>query len=171
MPSVSMTVPYMRTTLLHVPRRDLVLASADSLYLRITVVDSDRACAQAIELSGGIGGPGAQMAVWVDSHGQWCHDYGANPPARGYPLWTGTGLLGDALGSFDFVFPSGTMANWPRRCGWSVQLTYDTTGAEVLAAGALHVRKLGAPFNFAAPVLTTDDYIPVHTDIEEQVFG
>ena len=38
MPSFAMTVPYMRTSPLHIPRRDLVLGRADSLFLRVTVV-------------------------------------------------------------------------------------------------------------------------------------
>ena len=36
MPSFAMTVPYMRTSPLRIPRRDLVLGRADSLFLRVT---------------------------------------------------------------------------------------------------------------------------------------
>jgi hypothetical protein len=98
MPSFAMTVPYIRTSPIHIPRRDLVLAAADSLSLRVTVVDSDRACSQAIELTGGIGGPGAQFSVWADTHEPHCWDYGANRPACGQILWTGAGVLSDAPG-------------------------------------------------------------------------
>jgi hypothetical protein len=132
-------------------------------------VDSDSVCAQAIELSGGIGGPGAQFTVWADAPGAWHDDYGTMLPVSGQVLANVVGVPGDALGSFDFSLPSGTMAGWPRRCRWAVQLNYDTTGAEVLMAGSLHVRMLGTAFSFDAPVLMTDDYRPVHTDIEEQV--
>ena len=41
MSSFAMTVPIARTSPIHIPRRDLVLGRADSLYLRVTVVDSD----------------------------------------------------------------------------------------------------------------------------------
>ena len=76
MPSFAMTLPYMRTSPIHVPRRDLVLGRADSLYLRVTVVDSDNPCAQALEMSGGIGGPVLQMLVWPDHHYRNSWDYG-----------------------------------------------------------------------------------------------
>jgi hypothetical protein len=52
-----------------------------------------------------------------------------------------------------------------------VQLNYDTQGAEVLMAGRLHVRMLGTAYSFAAPALETDDFIPIHTDIEEPVLA
>jgi hypothetical protein len=172
MPSFAMTVPYMRTSPLHIPRRDLVLAAADSLFLRVTVVDSDNPCAQAIELTGGIGGPAAQFIVWADAPGRYHDDYGTMLPVSGQVLANVAGVPGDALGSFDFAFTSGTMANWPRRTRWCVQLNYDTQGAEVLAAGSLHVRMLGTAYAFIAPLLETDDYIPIHTDTTaEQVLA
>ena len=77
MPSFAMTVPYLRTSPVHIPRRDLVLGRADSLFLRVTVVDSDSVCAQGIDLSGGLGGPVLQMLVWPDQHHRGAWDYGA----------------------------------------------------------------------------------------------
>ena len=62
-------------------------------------------------------------------------------------LWAGTGVISGAIGAFDISFPSGTMASWPRRCGWLVQLNYDTTGVEVLMSGRLHLRNIGAAFS------------------------
>ena len=38
MPTFAMTVPYLRTSPVHIPRRDLVLGRADSVFLRVTVV-------------------------------------------------------------------------------------------------------------------------------------
>lgn len=171
MPSFAMTVPYMRTSPLHIPRRDFVLAAADSLFLRVTVVDSDNPCAQALDVTGGIGGPAAQFLVWSDAPGQFHDDYGTMLPVSGQVLANVAGVPGDALGSFDFSLPSGTMASWPRRCRWCVQLNYDTTSADVLMAGAIHVRMLGTAFGHSVPLLETDDYIPIHTDIEEQVLA
>ena len=170
MASIAMTVPYLRTSMLHIPRRDLVLAVADSLYLRVTVVDSDNPCAQALELTGGIGGPAAVFSVWADQQG-WHDDYGMMLPRCGQIVFCAAGTVSDAIGAFDFFFPSGTMACWPRRCGWAVQLTYDTCGAEVLATGRIHVRQIGHPFHLVTPHLQTDDYTPLHTDTEEHLFA
>ena len=183
MPSLAITVPYMRTSPLYIPRRDLVLASADSLYLRVTIVDSDNPCAQALALSGGIGGPSAQLLFWADTQpktgwGGW-YDYGWGYYTDGWPyastrqmLLTVPGALSDATGAFDFSVPSGTMSSWPLRCGWAVQLNYDSAGAEVLMTGTANIRRgLGLPFTLAAPVLETDAFIPIHTDTEEQVLA
>ena len=129
MSSFAMTVPYMRTSPLHIPRHDLVLGLADSLFLRVTVVDSDNPCAQAIELTGGIGGPVLQMTVWADSYyrnswgsGGWGYDYrnswdyGSMPLWQQAPVWTGLGVISDApSGTFDIAFPTATMSAWPRR--------------------------------------------------------
>ena len=141
------------------------------MFLRVTVVDSDNPCAQAIDLTGGIGGPTLRMLVWPDTCYRTSWDYGALPPAPQSVLWAGTGVISDAIGAFDISFPSGTMASWPRRCGWLVQLNYDTTGVEVLMSGRLHLRNIGAAFQFPPVVLTTDTLIPIHTDIEEQVLA
>jgi hypothetical protein len=164
MPSFTMTVPYARTSPIHIPRRDLVLAAADSLALRVTVVDVDNPSALPIELTGGIGGPAAQFIVWADAPGQFHDDYGTMLPVSGQVLWSGLGTLSDAPGSFDFSLPSGTMSQWPRRCRWAVQLNYDTDDAEVLMAGNLHVRMLGQSFMLPPIVLQTDDFIPVLED-------
>ena len=171
MPSMAMTVPYMRTSPLHIPRRDLVLAAADSLYLRVTVVDSADPCAQAIEVTGGLGGPAAQFTVWADVPGQYWHEYGMWHPVTGQLLASIPGVASDALGAFDFTFPSGTMSLWPRRCIWAVHLSYDTQGAETLMSGILHIRLGGAVFQLPPTSLLTDDTIPITTDILEPVLA
>jgi hypothetical protein len=171
MASIAMTVPYLRTSMIHIPRRDLVLAVADSLYLRVTVVDSDNPCAQGIELTGGIGGPSVVFSVWADVQG-WHDDYGMMLPRCGRLVYSAVGTHpSGVVGAFDFFFRSGTMASWPRRCGWAAQLNFDSDSAEVLATGRIHVRQIGAPFSFAAPHLMTDDYTPLHTDTEEHLFA
>lgn len=184
MPSLAITVPYIRTSPLYIPRRDLVLASADSLFLRVTVVDSDNPCAQALALSGGIGGPSAQLLFWADiglrSGWRGWHDYGWGYYNDAWPyasarqmLLSVTGVLSDAIGAFDFSVPSGAMSSWPLRCGWAVQLNYDTTSAEVLMTGTANIRRgLGLPFNVTTPALETDTYIPIETsDTLEQVLA
>ena len=84
----------MRTSPVHIPRRDLVLGRADSLFLRVTIISEDNACAQGLELSGGIGGPVLQMLVWPDHHHRTSWDYGAwnwtQCPQS--VLWVGTGV-------------------------------------------------------------------------------
>jgi hypothetical protein len=163
---MAMTVPYMRTSPVHIPRRDLVLASADSLYLRVTVVDSDDPCSQALDLTGGIGGPTLAMIVWADVPGQYWHEYGMWHPVSGQVLWTGIGTISDAIGAFDVVMPVGTMACWPRRCGFALRLDYDGgLGSEVLTQGTLHVRYVpGSAAVLTAVPITTDALDPITTD-------
>jgi hypothetical protein len=166
MPSMALTVPYMRTSPVHIPRRDLVLATADSLYLRVTVVDSDDPCSQALDLTGGIGGPTLAMIVWADVPGQYWHEYGMWHPVAGQVLWTGIGTISDAIGAFDVVMPVNTMACWPRRCGFALRLDYDGgLGSEVLAQGTLHVRHVpGSAAVLTAVPITTWPLDPITTD-------
>ena len=173
MPSIAMTVPYMRTSPVHIPRRDLVLGRADSLFLRVTVVSADSVCAEAIDLSGGIGGPVLQMLVWPDQHGRSSWDYGAYwhwPQCPQTVLWVGTGVISDALGAFDISFPTATMAGWPRRCAYALQLDYDGGGGtDLLAEGRLHLSH-SVPRSTGAPVIMlTDPTPPVLTDDESVI--
>ena len=173
MPSFAMTLPYMRTSPIHVPRRDLVLGRADSLYLRVTVVDSDNPCAQALELSGGIGGPVLQMIVWPDHHhhrNSW--DYGRWNWAQcpGSVLWVGTGVASDALGAFDIAFPTATMSNWPRRCAYAIQLDYDGGGStDLLAEGRLQLT-YSLPRSVAPLIMLTDPNPATLTDPGEAIY-
>ena len=169
MPSFAMTLPYMRTSPIHVPRRDLVLGRADSLYLRVTVVDSDNPYAQAIELSGGIGGPVLQMLVWPDHHHRTSWDYGAYwhwPQCPQTVLWVGTGVQSPypAIGAFDIAFPTSTMAGWPRRCAYALQLDYDGGGGtDLLAEGRLQLTHSVAR-SVNPVIMLTDPAVPVLTD-------
>ena len=183
MPSFAMTVPYMRTSPLRIPRRDLVLGRADSLFLRVTVVDSDNPCAQAIDLTGGIGGPVLQMLVWPDHNGRnswgrggpWGYgtgfDYGACWQWPLYPrsvLWVGTGVLSSALGAFDIAFPTATMATWPTRCAYALQLDYDGGGStDLLIEGHLHVT-YSIPRSVSPVIMLTDPNPAVLTDVETE---
>ena len=167
MPSFAMTLPYMRTSPIHVPRRDLVLGRADSLFLRVTVVDSDNPCAQALELTGGIGGPVLQMLVWPDQHYRGAWDYGAYwhwPQCPQTVLWVGTGVLSPARGAFDIAFPTATMAGWPRRCAYALQLDYDGGGGtDLLAEGRLQLTHSVAR-SVNPVIMLTDPSQPVLTD-------
>ena len=185
MPSFAMTVPYMRTSPVHIPRRDLVLGRADSLFLRVTIVDSDNPCAQAIALTGGIGGPALQMLVWPDGYrrgwggyggwggynGGWggYHDYGwgwhgGGVVGPGTVLWAGQGVISPALGAFDIAFPTATMATWPRRCAYALQLDYDGGGStDLLIEGRLHLTH-SLPRAIAPLIMLTDPTPPVLTD-------
>ena len=178
-PLFAMTVPYMRTSCVHMPRRDLVLASADSFVLIVTVVDYNNASGVPITITGGIGGPSAKLVIWPDATrygwgwGAWggWWDYGMPWTLATEPLLSIAGTPVVNAGAFSFSFPSGTMARWPLRCFWCVQLNYGEQGVTVLAAGTLHVRRMAASaFQLLTGGLLTDDYIPVHTDVDQQVF-
>ena len=173
MPSFAMTAPYMRTSPVHIPRRDLVLGRADSLFLRVTIVDSDNPCAQGIDLSGGIGGPALQMLVWPDQHFRAAWDYGANwqwPQCPRTVLWAGQGVISDALGAFDIAFPTATMSCWPRRCAYALQLDYDGGGGtDLLIEGRLHLTH-SVPRAIAPLIMLTDPNPATLTDPGEAIF-
>ncbi len=163
MTAMTMILPYTRGPL-HIPRRDLVLSAADSIALRVTIVESDDPSAQALVLTGGIGGPTCMLLVYPgDWHwGRW--DYGAPRVCPGTVLWSGMGVISDAIGSFDIDIPVGTMAAWPRRCAWSVMLDWDGgSDAEMIAEGYLHVRPSGQRLVIPAE-LTTDIDQPILID-------
>jgi len=164
MPSFAMTVPYLRTSPLHIPRRDLVLGRADSLFLRVTVISDDSVCAQAIDLTGGIGGPVLQMLVWPDHCSRTSWDYGAMPQCPQSVLWSGLGVVSDAIGAFDISFPTATMSSWPRRCAYALQLDYDGGGStDLLATGHLHLA-YSIPRSVNPEIMLTDPTPPVLTD-------
>jgi hypothetical protein len=143
MPSFAMTVPYLRASPVRIPQRDLVLGRVDSLFLRVTVVDSDTANAGVIDLSGGINAPALRMMVWPDHccHSSW--DYGAWPLCPQSVLWSGTGVISGAIGAFDIAFPTATMASWPLRCAYALQLDYQSpAGSALLVSGKLHVASM-----------------------------
>ncbi len=162
MTAQTLVLPYNRASL-HIPRRDLVLSAADSLGLRVTIVESDDPSALALDLTGGIGGPTCLLLVYPDSPScRW--DYGAPRVSPGAVLWAGLGVIDDAIGSFDIEFPPGTMAAWPRRCAWSVMLDWDGGGhAELIAEGYLHVRPTGQRL-VPAVTLDTDADVPILVD-------
>lgn len=160
----TLILPYLRTSPIHIPRRDLVLSSADSLTLRVTIVESDDPSAQALFLTGGIGGPSARLLIWADGGERFRWDYGAPSLCRNNLLWASAGVIADAIGSFDIVIPAGAMACWPRRCGWAVQLDFDSdTQSQMLAGGSLHVVwSVSAAIDHT--LILTDDGIPITTD-------
>ena len=170
-PAFAMTVPYIRTSPLHIPRRDLVLGRASSLFLRVTVVDSDNPDAQPIDLTGGLGGPVLQMLVWPDQHGRSSWDYGAwwtQCPQS--VLWTGQGVVSDAIGAFDISFPTATMAGWPRRCAYALQLDYDGGGGtDLLAEGRLHLTH-SVPRSVNPVIMLTDPNPATLTDAGEAIY-
>jgi len=161
--------PCLRTSPLYIPRRDLVLSAADSLTLRVTVVESDDPNAQQVVITGGIGGPAAQLVIWQDQcrPGGWW-DYQAPPTAGGTILWSGTGTPQAGLGSFDWFLPPDTLRGFPRRCGWAVQMGLDAnTMADTLLYGRLNIAgqfgSLAVGVDGAGGNLLTDTGIPVLT--------
>jgi len=167
----SFVVPYYRNSPIHIPRRDMVLAAADSVLLEVSVVESDDPCAQALVLTSGLGGPSMRMTVWPDS-ARWFRDYGLWMPTRGQVLWSEVGApSATELGSFELLIPIGTMQNWQLRCIYAVQLDWSgNTRSETLAHGILNIRQYAiTPPTIGTPALLTDDTIPVHTDDDIQV--
>jgi hypothetical protein len=164
MSSFAMTVPYLRTTPVHIPRRDLVLGHADSLYLRVTVVDSDNPLAQPVEITGGIGGPALLMLVWPDHCYRHSWDYDAPFSGPRTVLWSGLGTVVAASGAFDIAFPTATMSSWPRRCAYALQLDWDgASGTSLLADGYLHLTR-SAPRSPVPVIMLTDPMPAVLTD-------
>lgn len=159
----SLVLPYMRGPL-HIPRRDLVLAASDSLNLLVTVVESDDPAAGAIELTGGLGGPFVRMNIWADALPlRW--DYGFSHLRHARLIYAVDGTIStDAPGSFDLFVPAAAFAGWPARCGWTMQLIYDSgVQSETLSYGTLVMRWSPQRTITATPILA-DDGTPVVTD-------
>lgn len=166
--TTAITVPYNRPAL-HVPRRDFVLGAADRLWLQVSIVECDDPSAEALTLTGGIGGPALRMGVWPSGDYPISWDYGLPTPACGTLLWAGNGTISATLpGTFDLIIPAGTMGSWPRRVAYALQLDWDgAAGSELLCTGMFHVKRtsLGSVLNDGAgSFLLTDDSIPVLTD-------
>jgi hypothetical protein len=179
----SITLPYRRTSPVHVPRSDLVLSSADSLLLTVIVVESDHPSAQAIILTTDANGPAMQLVMWDDAdYGYTWGDY-QRPFVPGLMLQSIAGTPGSAIGSWDFHIPTGTFSGFPLRCGWAILLLWaDGAKSSVLAQGiASFLRPFftGTPLSAIEPIppidpippgppahvgLTTDDLHPIITD-------
>ena len=178
----TIVLPYMRNSATRLPRRDLVITGGDSLTLRATIVESDDPSAQTLVLTGGIGGPQARIVIYTDyvHAGSGCGwDYGWGP-GWGYGgadrspasiLWCGYGVISSARGSFDFFIPFGTIGALPRRCGWAMQLAWDSgRKSELLAKGTIHVSGPMQDFSDLF-VWTTDTDQPITDDTGEQIFA
>jgi hypothetical protein len=169
----SFVVPYLRSSPIHLPSRDIVVAASDSVLLSVSIIESDDPAAEALVLTGGIGGPTLRLTVWPDSTGWYC-DYGVSTPQCGTVLWSGVGTISTtSRGTFDVLIPLATMANWPRRCVYALQLDWSgNTRSETLAQGHLHVRLFAINSSVAGtPRLRTDDYIPIDTDDNLDLFA
>ena len=177
-------VPYLRSSPVHIPRRDLVLSASDSLSLRVTVIESDDPSAQLLTITGGVGGPSARMVIWVDygakrrawNYGasgwyRWyAFDYGWYGARPGSMLYTADGTPQPGLGSFDFFVPFMTFGSFPPRCGWAIALAWDSgRKSELLSRGTLHI---GRPDQEMAALtaLFSDSWQPITTDADEQLF-
>lgn len=135
----SLTLPYLRTSPVHVPRRDLVLSVSDSLLLNVAVVERDHPSAQSLILTTDACGPSMQLVLWNESD-QWntCCDYERPGTVYGTVLHSLSGRPGDAVGSWCFDLPTGTFANFPRRCGWTILLLWNEgTSSSVLGQGIM----------------------------------
>jgi hypothetical protein len=184
----TLMLPYLRSSPVHIPRRDLVLSASDSLTLRVTVVESDNPSAQLVLISGGVGGPAARLVIWSDYAGGgqgryygWSApsygfaragwDYGWSPPAIGSVLWCGMGDPQVGLGSFDFFIPFMTFSTFPERCGFAVQLSWDSgRKSDLLAKGTMQVSGPNQEMQ-ALTALLTDSLQPITTDDDTPFFA
>lgn len=162
----TIVAPYLRSSPLYDARRDLVAHSAESLNLRVTVIERDDPSAQLLVLTGGLGGPAAQLVIHTD-YDPGCRrcDYG-RPPQRGATLWTGWGEPQAGEGSFEWHIPAGVLYSLPPRCGWAAVLVWDEgTRVDTLFQGIMHVRGSFGPSAQpdAASMLATSDSIPILT--------
>lgn len=156
----TITLPYLRTSPVHVPRRDLVLSASDSLLLSVAVVESDRPSAQALILTTDADGPSMQLVIWEESsaRGSWWWDYGHPYSPHGTVLQSVIGVPGAAIGSWDFHIPTGIFHDFPLRCGWSVLLLWDEgLKSEVLAQGIMSFLR---PFVTGVPISAIPPIIP-----------
>jgi hypothetical protein len=139
MTAATLILPYRRTTPYRIPKRDLAIGAADSLRVRISVVESDLPDAPALVITGGVGGPALRFMIWADwRHGGGWGDYGRGVLRRGDLLWSAQAAVNG--GAFDVTMPANQVDCWPRRCGFSAQLDWDGgTHSELLCQGALHI--------------------------------
>jgi len=141
MTAQTLTLPYLRTTPVHIPRRDIVLSAADSLLLTVVVVQSDHPSAETLILTTDVNGPTLQLVLWEDRHHPcgW-GDYGYGYVMPDAVLYSQPGTPGGASGSWDFHVPTGSFADFPLRCGWAVLLLWgDGAKSSVLAQGIAQV--------------------------------
>jgi hypothetical protein len=182
----AITLPYLRTSPNHIPRRDLVLSASDSLSLVVTVVETDHPNAQALILDIGINGPAMQLVIWQDHDipNGWC-DYQRPGTLYGTVLQSVSGYPSGAAGSWEFHLPTGSFANgtwrdFPIRCGWSILLLWNNGAkSSVLSQGIMNIMRprvwgvplIAVPPDPTIPVvppvapsllwLTTDSLIPI----------
>jgi hypothetical protein len=79
-------------------------------------------------------------------------------------------VISGAIGAFDISFPTATMAGWPRRCAYALQLDYDSGGGtDLLAEGRLHLRH-SVPRTVNPVIMLTDPNPATLTDPGEAIF-
>ena len=167
----AITLPYLRTTPVHVPRRDLVLSAADSLLLSVTVVETDNPSAPVIILATDVNGPSMQLAIWNDTWQYHGWDYGRPYTRPEMTLRSITGTPGSAAGSWDFHVPTGTFADFPLRCGWAILLSWENGAkSSVLGQGIVHFMRpnfIGVPISAIPP----DPGIPIVPPVQPSHVG
>ena len=149
MTDINITVPLQRRSNLYIPRRDLALASTDSLSLLVTLVESDNPDAAPVVLPGA----GVTLTVWADPWpcywGGWGYGYGWDygRGAVGGVLWSGLVRLAQPAGTAEFFLPVATMSGWPLRTIWALGVLFSGT-SQIISEGRLHLTpSLGTTLN------------------------
>lgn len=166
-PFLTMTVPYLRTSPVHAPRRDVVVSAADSATLNVSIIESDDPDAAPLEVTGGIGGPMLSLFIWPSSCLSRSWDYGAPVMTPMTPLWSGDFTLTDApTATFSITFPPAPMGSWPRRCNFSLLLTWDHGGAAYqIAHGVMNVMPaIGRTYEPTA-IVTSDTTSTINDEV------
>ncbi len=142
---LAMTLPLVRRSAIHVPRRDIVVGAGDEMVLRVSLVESDRHDAAPVNPQRMFAR--IRMHVWQDAGPLNSRaDYGLG--WRG-PLLTTRSAMATAQrpDSIDVTVGADTTFGWmgSGRLGWSLQAA--VAGDEAaLCWGALHMRPgLGMP--------------------------
>jgi hypothetical protein len=100
MTAATFYLPYQRQSAARIPRRDLMLGAADSLSLRVIIVETDHPSSQALQITGGVGGPALRFVIFSDfPRAGWC-DYGAPWNWAGGSIWAGVGVQLDWDGGY-----------------------------------------------------------------------
>lgn len=134
MTAFAFTLPVARRSPIIMPRRDLYLGNGDSLTLALTLVDSDRPDAAAVDLSGV--GPRVRLTLWS---GIMRCDYGLTlTGARAVAVVDGV-VADPVLGRVDMAIEPGVLRTYQGRLGWSIQLDY-AGPVTTLAWGVVNLR-------------------------------
>ena len=142
MTAQTIVLPYLRSSPICIPRRDIALAGTDNLALQIVVVESDDPSASPVVI-GAPDGPTLNVKFWVGpwQRSWWTWDYGLPPFCVPSLLCSIDGIPTVGFdGTWDVAVPIGTFQDYPAHIKWGVFMNFGTgTGSEMLASGSVTI--------------------------------